>query len=256
LHEVGEGKLDHKVRQASHFVQMLKRTGGASRPLLRISCSNSRLRDRNCLSFTLNGLDVTIGAASNYSFRASTLHFPPPKSRLARAAWLEAGFDWSFSFRANVSPDRSRNLCQVTYSIGIKKTPMLLAAKWQGQQHHAADSGNDHRYILIDRNEVKACRCRFPENAGLALRSWAIVGRATLAIAPSITGITRPIAIVMMTQLRVLLLVKLELATGRLARCSDEVCIKNVLQVEGAGVGLGGSLFGLEGVRSCEAWLQ
>jgi hypothetical protein len=62
----GERKLVHKVRQASHFAQMLKRTGGASRPLLRTSFSISRLRERNCLSFTLNGLDVTIGAASNY----------------------------------------------------------------------------------------------------------------------------------------------------------------------------------------------
>jgi hypothetical protein len=35
----GNGKLDHKVRQASRLVQMLGRTGDASRPLSRISPS-------------------------------------------------------------------------------------------------------------------------------------------------------------------------------------------------------------------------
>jgi hypothetical protein len=39
--------------------------------LSRILPSISRLRERNCLPFTLNGLDVTTGAASNYSMGQS-----------------------------------------------------------------------------------------------------------------------------------------------------------------------------------------
>src|SRR3981189_3562344 len=65
----GNGKLDHKVRQASRLVQMLRRTGDASRPPSRISPSISRLRE-----LTLNGLDVMTGAASNYSMGQS---YPP-----------------------------------------------------------------------------------------------------------------------------------------------------------------------------------
>jgi hypothetical protein len=36
-------------------------------PLSRVSPSFSRLREESCLPFTLNGLDVTTGAVSNYS---------------------------------------------------------------------------------------------------------------------------------------------------------------------------------------------
>jgi hypothetical protein len=70
----GNGKLDHKVRQASRLVQWLGRTGDASRPLSRISPSISRLREPKCLPLTLNGLDVMTGAASNYSMAQS---YPP-----------------------------------------------------------------------------------------------------------------------------------------------------------------------------------
>ena len=63
----GNGKLDHKVRQASRLVQMLRRTGDASRPLSRISPGISRLREPKCLPLTLNGLDVATGATANCS---------------------------------------------------------------------------------------------------------------------------------------------------------------------------------------------
>jgi hypothetical protein len=44
--------------------------GDASRPL-RISPSILRLRERNSFPFTQNGMDVTTGAASNYSMGQS-----------------------------------------------------------------------------------------------------------------------------------------------------------------------------------------
>ena len=70
----GNGKLDHKVRQASRLVQMLRRTGDASRTLSRISPGISRLREPKRLPFTLNGLDVMTGTASNYGMGQS---YPP-----------------------------------------------------------------------------------------------------------------------------------------------------------------------------------
>src|SRR4030088_2600332 len=70
----GNGKLDHKVRQASRLVEMLRRTGDASRPLSRISPSISRLREPTRRPLTLNGLDVMTGATSNCSMGQS---YPP-----------------------------------------------------------------------------------------------------------------------------------------------------------------------------------
>ena len=62
------------MRQASRLVQMLRRTGDASRPLSRISPGISRLREPKRLPLTLNGLDVMTGAASNYGMGQS---YPP-----------------------------------------------------------------------------------------------------------------------------------------------------------------------------------
>jgi hypothetical protein len=47
------------------------RTGDASRPLSRISPSISRLWGRNCLPFTLKGLDATTVVVSNCSMGQS-----------------------------------------------------------------------------------------------------------------------------------------------------------------------------------------
>jgi hypothetical protein len=48
-----------KLRQASHFVQVLQRAGRAAAAQMAVPIVRN-----NCLLLTLNGLDVTIGAAS------------------------------------------------------------------------------------------------------------------------------------------------------------------------------------------------
>src|ERR1700737_4293064 len=40
-----------------------------------------------------------------------------------------------FFLRASISSDRSHNLCQVTYSIGIREIPPLLADSQKGEGH-------------------------------------------------------------------------------------------------------------------------